>query len=123
VSVTPTQLAGPSPAQGTNDLGEQTAASASAAAPLVVNADSLGLFRGTDGFVGLFTRFEQSQGRVSGASVLAAAGRDPRHPSFVTYLLGRGLVVRAGTPEWNSALATDPEVANVTRNIWSLLSR
>jgi hypothetical protein len=123
VTVAPTQLSGPSPPQGTNDLGEQTAPTASAAAPLVVNADSLGLFRGTDGFVGLFTRFEQSQGRVSGATVLAAAGRDPKHPAFVAYRLGRGLVLRTGTPEWNSALAVDPEVARVTRNLWSLLSR
>jgi hypothetical protein len=123
VQVTPTQLAGPSPPQTTNALGEETAPSASAAAPLVVNSDQLGLFAGTDGFVGLFTRFEQSQSRVPGAHVLTAAGRDPQRPAFVAYQLGRGLVVRAGTPQWSASLATDPEVARVTRNLWSFLSR
>jgi hypothetical protein len=123
VTVSPTQLSSPGPPQQTNTLGEQTAAISSAAAPLVVNSDALGLFARTDGFVGLFTRFEQSQGRVAGARVLTAAGRDPSHPAFVAYRLGRGLVVRVGTPEWSSSLQTDPEVANVTRNLWSLLSR
>jgi hypothetical protein len=124
VSLTPDRLAGPSPPQGTNALGEQTGATHSAAAPLVVNpGDTLGLFAGTDGFVGLFTRFEQSQGRVSGAALEASAGRDPKRPAFVAYRLGRGLVVRAGTPEWSISLATDPEVANVTESLWSVLSR
>ena len=52
----------------------------------------------TDGFVGLFTRFEQSRRRVSGANLQSSAGRDPEHPAFVAYQLGRGLVVRTGTP-------------------------
>jgi hypothetical protein len=123
VSLTPTLLADPSPPQGTNALGEQTAQAASAAAPLVVNSDSLSLFAGTDGYVGLFERFEQSLSRVTGARLVAAAGRDPRRPAFVAYRLGKGMVVRAGTPQWAGALESDSEVARVTRNIWSLLSR
>jgi hypothetical protein len=96
----------------------------SAAAPLVVNpGDALGLFAGTDGFIGLFTRFEQSRDRVSGANLEASAGRDPNHPAFVAYKLGRGLVFRTGTPQWSASLSTDPEVARVTTNLWSLLSR
>jgi N,N-dimethylformamidase beta subunit-like protein/flagellar hook capping protein FlgD len=123
VSLTPTLLADPSPPQGTNALGEQTGPAASEAAPLVVNSDRLSLFAGTDGFVGLFERFEQSQSRVAGARVVAAAGRDPRRPAFVAYRLGNGLVVRTGTPQWARALESDTEVARVTRNLWSLLSR
>jgi hypothetical protein len=124
VALTPTQLSDPSPAQDTNPLGEQTAPASSAAAPLVVNpGDSLGLFAGTDGFVGLFTRFEQSRRRVSGANLESSAGRDPQHPAFVAYQLGRGLVVRVGTPQWSASLSNDPEVARVTTNLWSLLSR
>ena len=123
VGLTATSLAGPSPAQGTNALGEQTAPSQSAAAPLVLNSDQLGLFSGTDGFVGLFTRFEQSQGRVSGSTLLTGAGRDPEHPAFVAYSLGSGTVVRVGTPQWSANLSSDTEVANVTRSLWSLLSR
>jgi hypothetical protein len=124
VGITPTQLTGPSPPQDTNVLGEQTSPAASAAAPLVVNpGDSLGLFSATDGYVGLFTRFEQSRRRVGGTRVLASAGRDPAHPAFVAYRLGRGLVVRAGTPQWSAMLSSDAEVANVTKSLWSLLSR
>ncbi len=53
-TLSPTELAAPSPPQSTNALGEADGASVdSAAAPLVVNpGDSLGLFAGTDGFVG-----------------------------------------------------------------------
>ena len=124
VTVTSTELADPSPPQGTNVLGEQTGPASSAAAPLVVNpGDTLGLFSGTDGFVGLFTRFEQSRRRVGGTQVVASAGREPSHPAFVAYKLGSGLVVRTGTPQWSASLSTDPEVARVTTNLWSLLSR
>jgi hypothetical protein len=124
IELSPTQLAAPSAPQGTNALGEQTTEVSSAAAPLVVApGDSLGLFTRTDGFIGLFTRFEQSQERVSGTSVLAAAGRDPDHPAFIAYKLGAGTVVRVGTPQWSTSLSSDAEVANVTENLWSLLSR
>jgi hypothetical protein len=124
VGVTPTQLTAPSPPQETNVLGEQTSPASSAAAPLVVNpGDSLGLFSRTDGFLGLFTHFEQSRRIVGGTRVVTSAGRDPDHPAFVAYRLGRGLVVRTGTPQWNAMLSSDAEVANVTRTLWSLLSR
>jgi hypothetical protein len=124
VEVSSTALAAPSPPQGTNALGEQTAPAASAAAPLVVNpGDTLGLFARTDGFIGLFTRFEQSVQRVAGADLLASAGREPTKPAFVAYKLGRGTVIRIGTPQWSPALSSDPEVANVTSSLWSYLSR
>lgn len=124
VALTPAALSDPSPPQSSNALGEQTASADSAAAPLVANpGDPLGLFSGTDGFFGLFTRFEQSQGRVSGAELAASAGRDPDHPAFVAYRLGQGLVVRVGTPQWSTSLASDTEVGNVTKSLWSLLSR
>jgi hypothetical protein len=124
VALAASALADPSPPQEANVLGEQTAPAGSAAAPLVVNpGDTLGLFSGTDGFIGLFTRFEQSRRRVGGTQVVASAGRDPGHPAFVAYKLGNGLVVRTGTPQWSRMLATDTEVASVTRSLWSLLSR
>jgi hypothetical protein len=122
--ITPTELSGPSPPQATNTLGEQTAPASSAAAPLVVNpGDTLGLFARTDGFVGLFEHFEQSQQRVAGADLLSSAGRDPAKPAFVAYKLGSGTVIRVGTSQWSAALSSDPEVANVTSSIWSYLSR
>jgi hypothetical protein len=123
VQVTPTSLAAPSPAQDANIFGEQTAPSSSAAAPLVVQSDPLGLFAATDGYVGLFTRFEQQQALVGGAQVQSAAGRDPKHPAFVAYKLGKGTVVRTGTPQWAIAIPDDAEVAAVTKATWDLLSR
>jgi hypothetical protein len=124
VELSPSALAAPSPPQGTNALGEQTAPLTSAAAPLVVNPeDALGLFVRSDGFVGLFTHFEQSQQRVSGAKLLSSAGRDPAKPAFVAYRLGGGTVVRIGTPDWSPSLSSDTEVANVTSTVWSYLSR
>jgi hypothetical protein len=117
------RLSAPSPRQQANVFGEQTAMTSSAAAPLVVSTDSLGLFGGSDGYVGLFTHFEQQRALVGGAKVLAGAGRDPGHPAFVAYRLGKGLVVRSGTPEWPGALAGDSEVQAITRSTWDLLSR
>jgi hypothetical protein len=55
--------------------------------------------------------------------VLTAAGRHPDHPAFVAYRLGKGLVVRAGTPQWARATGDDSQVAAVTRSTWDLLSR
>ena len=123
VRLTPAALVDPSPARDANVFGEQVAPAASAAAPLVVDSDALGLFAGSDGFVGLFTRFEQQQALGGGARVLTAAGRDPRRPAFVAYRLGQGTVVRVGTPQWARAVTTDAEVAATTRAIWDLLSR
>jgi flagellar hook assembly protein FlgD len=123
VTVGPATLSGPSGRQQTNVFGEQTAFASSAAAPIVVSRDALGLFGGSDGFVGLFTRFEQQRALVAGASAVVAAGRDPKHPAFVAYRLGKGIVVRAGTPQWAAALGSDSEVQAVTRSTWDLLSR
>jgi flagellar hook assembly protein FlgD len=123
VTATATVLSDPSPRQDSNVFGESTAPAGSAAAPLVVTRDVLGLFGATDGFVGLFTRFEQERALVGGANVVTAAGRDRRHPAFVAYRLGRGIVVRVGTPQWAAALAGDSEVQAVTRSTWDLLSR
>jgi hypothetical protein len=123
VTVTPERLTDPSPPEAANVFGERTAPLEIPPAPMVVNSDRVQLFAGTDGFVGLFSRFEQSDALVSGTRVLAAAGRDAKKPSFVAYRLGNGLVVRVGSPDWAAELASRPEIARVTRKIWTLLSR
>jgi murein DD-endopeptidase MepM/ murein hydrolase activator NlpD len=123
VGVNSAQLTSPSQRQETNVFGEQTAPATSAAAPLVVSSDSLGLFAGSDGFIGLFTRFEQQRALVGGARTVSAAGRDRAHPAFVAYRLGKGIVVRVGTPQWAAALGSDSEVQAITRSTWELLSR
>jgi hypothetical protein len=123
VQVTATSLADPSAPQEANVFGEQVKPASSEAAPLVVHSDALGLFAGSDGFVGLFTRFEQQEALVGGAENLTDAGREPGHPAFVGYRLGGGTVIRVGTPEWLGALGGDAEVAAVTESVWRLLSR
>ena len=95
------RLLDPSPPEPTNVFGERVALESIPAAPMVVSRDSLRLFAGTNLYVGLFERFEQEDALVPGAEVLTAAGRDPAKPAFVAYKLGDGVVVRAGSPEWN----------------------
>ena len=123
VSVTPLALARPTPAARVNALGEATALASGPPSALAASADTLGLFAGTDGVVGQFTAFDQSLQLPAGVRALTAAGRETGRASLVVYRLGRGLVIRAGTPQWSRALASDPEVATVTRKTWTLLSR
>src|SRR5215210_1184550 len=95
------------------------------AAPLVVEDDRLGLFGGADRFVGEFRTFEPSAALPRGMEPLTAAGRDPGEPDFVAYRLGKGIVVRAGTPQWAGQLsesALGVEVPRAMKRIWRLLS-
>jgi hypothetical protein len=124
VSVTPRVLARPTPPARVNALGEATGLAGGAKASLAATADELGLFAGTGGVAGPFSVFDRSLQLPPGSRALTAAGRDGgRPPALVAYRLGRGLVMRAGTPQWSAALRTDPAVAAVTRRTWSLLSR
>ena len=117
------RLTGPTRPARINQFGEETAPLHLEQAPMAVAQDELGLFAGTDGLVGLFSDFEQSQRLTAGAQIASAAGRDRAHPDFVAYRLGKGIVVRAGAPAWTASLAGNPELTDVTRRIWSLLSR
>jgi hypothetical protein len=123
VSVTPAVLARPTPPARVNALGEATGLADGAAATLAATTDTLGLFAQTDGVVGPFRVFDRSLQLPRGTRALTAAGRDGGRPALVVYRLGRGLVMRAGTPEWSRALRSDPGVAAVTRETWALLSR
>jgi flagellar hook assembly protein FlgD len=105
-------------------FGEDTRPLESLVAPLVSTPpDELGLFSGTDGVVGLFTRFEQAERPAAGAELVANAGRDPAKPAFAAYRVGRGLFVRTGTPQWSRSLRSRPEVAAVMRRLWAELER
>ena len=118
------QLSDPTPIGAANVLGERTRRLRIAPAPLVVTGDRIGLFARTDGFVGLFSRFEETERLPAGATVVAAGERE--RPAVVAYRLGRGLVVRVGARGFSAALVgtdADPEVASVTRSLWTLLSR
>jgi hypothetical protein len=108
-------------------FGERSTPFASPEAPLVLSQDKLGLFAGSDGFIGNFTRFERSDALDPKAALLTAGGRaeatGESKPDFVAYTLGKGLVIRTGTDQWAASLADSPEVANATRRMWTLLSR
>jgi hypothetical protein len=123
VSVTGRALSAPSRPERTNVFGERTSPATTEPAPLVRYQDSLNLFKGTDGLVGLYERLERSDGLVAGAKLATAAGRDPQRPAFVGYRLGDGWVVRVGVPGWTAALDDRGEEATVTKRIWALLSR
>ncbi len=118
------RLSDPAPIGPANVLGERTRPVHIAPAPLVVTGDRIGLFARTDGFIGLFSRFEETERLPAGARVVAAGERE--RPALVAYRLGRGLVVRVGARGFSRALvgtAADAEVASVTRSLWTLLSR
>jgi hypothetical protein len=123
VSVTPTSLARPTPPARVNALGEVTHLASGPAATLAASTDALSLFGGAGGVVGPFTVFEDSVQLPRGARSVTAAGRTPGRSAFVAYRLGRGLVIRAGTPQWARRLKAQPGAAAVTEGIWALLSR
>jgi hypothetical protein len=113
------------PPRPVNVFGERTMdLLRTSAAPLVVDEDGLGLFGDADRFVGEFTLFERSAEMPPRTEPLTAAGRDPGEPAFVAYRLGKGLVIRAGTPQWAAELSPGRlgvEVPRATRRIWRLL--
>jgi hypothetical protein len=123
VTLAPGALRAPTPPGRETLFGEDTRPLESLVAPLVVTTDRLGVFRGTDGVVGLFTRFEQAERPARGAELLTNAGREAPHPAFAAYRVGRGLFVRVGTPQWSPALVGRPEVGLVTRRLWAELAR
>ncbi len=118
-------LVHPSRRMRADTFGERTSLLASPEAPLVVSQDKLGLLtRGTDGFIGSFSRFERSDALDPKAALLTAAVRgDDQKPDFVAYSLGQGLVIRVGAEGWPASLQSSQEVANATRQMWTLLSR
>jgi flagellar hook assembly protein FlgD len=117
-------LSAPSGPRRETVFGEDTRPLESLLAPLVSTPpDELGLFSGTDGVIGLFTRFEQAERPAEGSKLVANAGRDPAKPAFAAYRIGRGLFVRTGTPQWSRSLRSRPEVAAVMRRLWTELER
>jgi hypothetical protein len=127
VAVVGHRLRDPSPAGSDNVFGERTRRFRSdPPAPLRVLRRGLGLFDGVDDLFGEFSVFERSVRLPPGARLLASAGRDDGQPALVGYRLGKGTVIRPGTPQWAGQLserALSLEVPRVTRGIWALISR
>jgi len=112
--------------------------------PLTALAEepALGLLTGTDGTLPAFGRLEESAARPDNrrAKVLTALGQDvsdterskaeaegelPREalPALTATRLGKGVVIRVGLTEWAQRAGSDPEVAQITRNVADILRR
>jgi hypothetical protein len=115
------------PAHAANVFGERVGRlMRSGPAPLVVEQDELGLFSAGDRFVGEFSAFEPSAGLPGDTEPLTAAGRNPGEPDLVAYRLGKGLVLRAGTPQWAARLSNDRlglELPRAMKRVWRMLER
>lgn len=122
------ELVDPSRARRANVFGERTQlvrTTGGEGAPMEVFSDELGLFSGLDSLFGDFTLFDESLGLPADTSARASAGRDEQRPALVGYDLGKGLVLRTGTPQWARELRLSQlnvEVPRATERIWALLS-
>lgn len=122
VDLVPGLLRDPSLPELRNVFGEDTEVAATPAGPTPITPTAgPELFEGADANIGLFTRLELSRSLAPGLDLVAAAGLDEARPALMAYRLGRGTVVRAGSPQWASQLVSSDDVATVTRNIWELL--
>ena len=117
----------PSPPRPDDLFGERTRLfRADPPAPLSAEQDRLGLFKGGDGLFGEFSVFERSERLPEAARLLSSAGREEGRPALVAYRLGKGTVIRPGTPQWARELEErrlGVEVPRVTKRIWALLAR
>jgi hypothetical protein len=122
VTLTTSELAGPSDQRARDIFGESVATVTEAQAPVVPFVDQLGLLRGA---TGLFTVFEQSKQLARGAQTLTAAGREADAPALIGYKLGKGEVIRVGVPGWSTQLddPAQPNVAYTTAAILEVLTR
>lgn len=122
VTVGEEELLDPSTPEVRNLFGEAAALRSLEETSLVVDTDRIGMFRGTDGFIGFFGAVEDSRSLAPGTRVVAAAGAQGA-TGFVAYRLGRGLVVRVGAAGWSRQVFSRPEVGRVTERIWEILGR
>lgn len=125
VAVVKGRLRDPSPPRPDDLFGERTRPfRTDEPAPLNQESDRLRLFGGVDSLFGDFSRFERSLRLPADARLLSAAGRDAGQPAFVGYRLGKGTVIRPGTPQWTRQLSESSlglEVPRITKNIWRRL--
>jgi len=127
VALVDERLRDPSPPRADDLFGERTQVFRSEVrAPLSAQRDGLGLFEDVDDLFGDFSVFERSLNLAPDTELETAAGRNPDEPAFVAYRLGKGIVIRPGTPQWSRELEESrlsAEVPQVTKRIWSLLAR
>lgn len=119
VSLTPTEMNGPSDHRQRDIFGETVERVTEAPAPVVPFTDELGLLRG---LTGQFTVFEQSTQQAKDAKILTSAGREADAPALIGYSLGKGTIIRVGARGWNAELG-EPNVAYTTAAILEVLTR
>lgn len=119
VSLSATELSGPTDHRQRDIFGESVVNVTEAPAPVVPFTDELGLLRG---LTGQFTVFEQSKQQARDSKILTSAGRQADAPALIGYTLGKGTVIRVGVRGWNAEL-TDPNVAYTTAAILEVLTR
>jgi len=95
---------------------------------LTVGEDRIALFDGTSGQFGSFVGTEPFGGvgvRDEGGAVVASAvvDGDAARPVILATRVGKGVVVRFPIPGLPAKLASDPELTQLLRNTWILLSR
>ena len=121
------RLVNPSSERPDDLFGERTRMfRADLPAPLRTERDDLDLLEDVDPFFGTFSVFERSERLPAAAELLTSAGREEGEPAFVAYRLGKGTVIRPGTPQWARELneqRLSVEVPAITKRIWRYISR
>ena len=82
--------------------------------------DEIDLFEGTEGEFGGVSVVEPVQENGAGVERVAAAVTPNSRPVITAVRFGKGLVIRTGLPELPSRLSSDPELATIVRNVWTL---
>lgn len=121
------RLVNPSSERPDDLFGERTRIfRADLPAPLRAERDELGVLKDVDPFFGTFSVFERSERLPGAAELLTSAGREEGEPAFVAYRLGKGTVIRPGTPQWARELNEQRlgvEIPAITKRIWRYISR
>jgi hypothetical protein len=84
--------------------------------------DPIGLWKGSDGLVQGFTRYELTRGVSSGSKLVAGGGVREDRPVIVGLRVGRGIVIRTGLPDWSVALGDNTSAAQLQRRIWRIVA-
>jgi hypothetical protein len=90
---------------------------------LTVLGDRIDFFAGAGDVFGPFAVLEPSERLQPGARLLAAAGHEAGRPSLVVYRQGDGVVARVGVDGFARSALESPDVAQIMRRLWTLLSR
>jgi hypothetical protein len=83
--------------------------------------DEIDLFEGTSGELPGVEAFEETVAVGEQAERVAAAVTPPGKAVVIAARFGKGLVIRSGLPDLPARLSTDPQLAQIVRNTWTLL--